>query len=178
MLVGALQTLATVGGARQAGVVAPEAGGALPLGEDPADDALPRRGDHHVRDVQQLGGQHAVIQLELTTKSEVESVREIYARSKFLPWHLKDQHRWSPFKFNSTTAAAEALVKQVLHCGHRHVGVLLHDKLVVVRGLPAGELQEGLHLENLRQERGKKFLRIFLLICQTLHVTEAIEHRP
>ena len=51
VLVGPLQTLAAVGGARQARVVAPEAGGALPLSEDAADDALPRRGDHHVSDV-------------------------------------------------------------------------------------------------------------------------------
>ena len=51
VLVGTLQTLPAVGGARQPRVVTTEAGGALPLSEDAADDALPRRGDHHVRDV-------------------------------------------------------------------------------------------------------------------------------
>ena len=94
VLVGALQTLAAVGGARQPRVVTPEAGGALPLSEDAADDALPRRGDHHVRHVQQLGGQHSVIQLELATKSAIET-NEGWLESAciiILPWHLKDQH--------------------------------------------------------------------------------------
>ena len=42
------------GGGLEAGVVVSKAGGALPLGEDSADDALPRRSLDDVRHVQQL----------------------------------------------------------------------------------------------------------------------------
>ena len=68
MLVSSLQTLAAVGRAGQTLEVTAVALRALPLSQDPADDALAGTGDDHVRHVQQLGGQDTVVQLELATK--------------------------------------------------------------------------------------------------------------
>ena len=56
------------GGGLEAGVVVSKAGGALPLGEDSADDALPRRSLDDVRHVQQLAGQDSIVHLELSAK--------------------------------------------------------------------------------------------------------------
>ena len=68
VLVSSLQTLTAVGRAGQTLQVAAVTLRTLPLGQHPADDALPGAGDYHVRHVQQLGGQDTVVQLELPTK--------------------------------------------------------------------------------------------------------------
>ena len=68
VLVSSLQALTAVGRAGQALQVTAVALRALPLGQDPADDALARTGDYHVRHVQQLRGQDTIVQLELPSK--------------------------------------------------------------------------------------------------------------
>ena len=68
VLVSSLQALTAVGRAGQTLQVAAVTLRTLPLGQHPADDALPGAGDYHVRHVQQLGGQDTVVQLELPTK--------------------------------------------------------------------------------------------------------------
>ena len=68
VLVSSLQTLAAVGRAGQPLQVTAVTLRTLPLGQDPADDALARAGDDHVSHVQQLGGQDTIVQLELPTK--------------------------------------------------------------------------------------------------------------
>ena len=52
----------------EAGVVVPKAGGALPLSEDPADDALARRCLNDICYIKQLAWQDSIIDLELSAK--------------------------------------------------------------------------------------------------------------
>ena len=73
VLVSSLQTLTAVGRAGQALQVRAVALRALPLRQDPADDALAGAGDDHVSHVQQLRGQDTIVQLELPTKSRERS---------------------------------------------------------------------------------------------------------
>ena len=52
----------------EAGVMVSEAGGAFPLGEDPADDALARRCLNDICYIKQLARQDPIIDLELSAK--------------------------------------------------------------------------------------------------------------
>ena len=74
VLVSSLQALTAVGRAGQALQVRAVALRALPLRQDPADDALAGAGDDHVSHVQQLRGQDTIVQLELPTKPRGEKV--------------------------------------------------------------------------------------------------------
>ena len=72
MLVSPLQTVTAVRGAGQPLQVTAVTLRALPLRQDPADDALAGTGDDHVSHVQQLRGQDTIVQLELPTKPRGE----------------------------------------------------------------------------------------------------------
>jgi len=122
------------GGGLEAGVVVSKAGGALPLGEDSADDALPRRSLDDVRHVQQLAGQDSIVHLELSAK----------------PGHLKNEDWRRLSQFDS--AGVEALVKEVLHTGQRQFGVVFDEELIVMSSLAGGELQERLSLHHLGEK--------------------------
>ena len=65
------------GGGLQAGVVVAKAGGTFPLRENPADNALARRGLDDVRDIEQLARQDSVINLKLPSKPMIDSVEHI-----------------------------------------------------------------------------------------------------
>ena len=67
----------TEGGGLQAGVVVAEAGGTLPLRENPADNALARRGLDDVRDIEQLARQDSVVNLKLPSKPVIDNVEHI-----------------------------------------------------------------------------------------------------
>ena len=75
MLVCSLQAGLAEGRAGQARVVVPVAGGALPLCQHPADDALPGGGGDDVRHIQQLRWEDSIVNLELSSKPKLRKER-------------------------------------------------------------------------------------------------------
>ena len=153
-----LETLTTVRGAGQTWEMRPVALRTLPLRQHSTDDTLSGAGHDHISHVQELRGENLVIQLELSTKPCKTlqcyfNIHEVLSSVDFSqqhalsyealwtfisPWQLKNQSWWSSLELDTAAWCGKTLIKQFLDGGHHHVGILLHQDLIVVRCLSTG----------------------------------------